>query len=157
MSGEGLRFFADSMLGKLARWMRTIGCDVEYERAIDDDALIDRALREDRVVLTRDTLLVRRRRLKGRSFFVESNAVANQLKSVVERFGLDSAGFLTRCLRCNTRLERAGKEAVKERVPPYVCQTQDEFSVCPSCGRVYWAGTHREGMVREIERMLTGC
>ncbi len=157
MSGEGLRFFADSMLGKLARWMRTIGCDVEYERSIEDDALIERALREDRVVLTRDTLLVRRRKLKGRCFFVESPVVAGQLRAVAERFGLDSTGFLTRCLRCNAVLERAGKEAVKERVPPYVYRTQDEFSVCPECKRVYWAGTHREGMVREIERMLTGC
>lgn len=156
MSGEGLRFFADSMLGKLARWMRTIGCDVEYERSIEDDALIERALRDERIVLTRDTLLVRRRTLKGRFFFVESPLAADQLRAVVERFGLGTAGFLTRCLRCNALLERAGKEAVKERVPPYVHQTRDEFSVCRVCGRVYWAGTHREGMAMEIESMLKG-
>lgn len=157
VSGEGLKFFADSMLGKLARWMRTIGCDVEYERFIEDDALIERAVAQDRVVLTRDTLLVRRRRLKGRYFFVESPVVAGQLRAVVERFGLDSTGFLTRCLRCNAPLERIGKELVKDRVPPYVYQTLDVFSFCPECERVYWAGTHRAEMEKEIERMLTGC
>ena len=157
MNGDGLKFFVDSMLGKLARWMRTIGCDVEYERSIEDDALIERALREDRIVLTRDTLLIRRRKLKGRVFFVESGLAGGQLKAVADMFKLSVAGFLTRCLRCNALLERIGKEVVKDKAPPYVYQTQSEFSVCPECERIYWAGTHRERMLREIEGMLTGC
>ncbi|MEK7773082.1 MAG: Mut7-C RNAse domain-containing protein [Deltaproteobacteria bacterium] len=154
MNGEAPKFFADSMLGKLARWLRTLGCDVEYERHIEDDALIKRALTEDRIVLTRDTLLIRRRRLRGRVFFIESGLAGDQLKAVVDRFNLSAAGFLTRCLRCNALLERVEKDAVKVSVPPYVYQTHNEFSVCPECARVYWGGTHREGMLREMERML---
>lgn len=154
MNGEAPKFFVDSMLGKLARWLRTLGCDVEYERHIEDDALIERALREDRIVLTRDTLLIRRRRLKGRAFFIESGLAGAQLKAVADRFKLSAAGFLTRCLRCNALLERIEKDAVKVRVPPYVYQTHNEFSVCPECERIYWAGTHRERMSREIEGML---
>ena len=64
------RFFADSMLGKLATWLRVLGCDVEYEREIGDFELEQRARREGRIILTRDTLLIRRRGVRDRFFLV---------------------------------------------------------------------------------------
>jgi len=56
------RFIADCMLGKLARWLRVLGYDAAYERRISDDDLVRRARSEGRILLTRDTRLVRRRR-----------------------------------------------------------------------------------------------
>jgi len=50
----GTRFIADAMLGKLAKWLRLAGLDVIYFNDIDDNILIDKALSEDRVILTRD-------------------------------------------------------------------------------------------------------
>lgn len=151
---EGGRFIADSMLGKLARWMRTLGFDVAYERAIDDAVLVRRAVEEGRTILTRDRLLIRRRLARGRSFLVESDHVDAQLRSVVERFGLPQRGFLTRCLRCNVLLERVGRSEVEAVVPAYVFETCRSFARCPGCGRIYWGATHRERMIEEIERML---
>ena len=55
------KFIADAMLGKLARWMRVLGCDVEYFPSIGDRELVELAARSGRLILTRDTLLVRRR------------------------------------------------------------------------------------------------
>jgi uncharacterized protein with PIN domain len=150
----GTRFIADAMLGKLARWMRTLGCDVEYFNDIGDAELVKKAVAEERIILTRDTLLLKRRAAKGRSFFVEGDHVAAQLRQVAERFGLPGRPVLTRCLRCNRPLERLDKEAAKDRVPPYVFETQEEFSRCPSCGRVYWAGTHRLRMEEDVARLL---
>lgn len=146
-------FFADSMLGSLARWLRTLGVDVEYERAIEDSEIIRRAAKEDRIILTRDTLLMKRRGV--RAYFVESATVQGQLKEVLARFNIPSREpMLTRCLRCNTPLEEADKEAVKGLVPPYVYDTQRDFSRCPSCGRIYWGGTHRGHMAEDLKRML---
>ena len=148
------RFIADTMLGKLALWMRIMGFDVEYHNDIEDEALIERALVEDRLLLTRDTLLVRRRRLRGRVVFIESDHLEDQLLQVVSLFGYPEGGFLKRCLRCNTLLEDIDREAVKGKVPPYVYTTQKRFSRCPSCGRIYWAGTHREKMARRLKAIL---
>lgn len=153
-SAPPLRFFADAMLGSLARWLRTLGVDVEYDSRIDDSVLLQRAVKDARIVLTRDTRLAKRRVFKDICVLIEGDSVAGQLRQVVERFKIGKARFLTRCLRCNVVLVAAKKEEVKESVPPYVYEAQDEFSWCPKCARVYWGGTHRERMLEELSRML---
>ncbi|MBI5561588.1 MAG: Mut7-C RNAse domain-containing protein [Deltaproteobacteria bacterium] len=159
MSGDNAarqRFFADAMLGSLARWLRVMGYDCAYEKSIEDGALVERAVDEDRVILTRDTLIMGRKKARGRVFFINSNAVEGQIREVRDGLGLDVARFLTRCLRCNVLLEDAPKETVREKAPSYVYDTQDAFSRCPACGRVYWSGTHGERMLEEVERFLKG-
>lgn len=150
------KFFADAMLGKLARWMRVLGYDVAYESDIEDAELVDRAVKEDRLILTRDTLIVKRRKARDRSVFIESDSVSDQLRQVVDAYNIPQELFLTRCIRCNSLLEDVDKPSIKDRVPPYVYATQETFSACLSCGRVYWAGTHREMMRLDIERLLKG-
>ncbi|MFQ5465130.1 MAG: Mut7-C RNAse domain-containing protein [Thermodesulfobacteriota bacterium] len=148
--GGDKRFFADAMLGRLATWMRALGYDVLYERDIPDGELLRRSIEEGRVILTRDTLLVRRRAACGRSFFVTCDRVRDQVREVARRFPPDPGLFLTRCLRCNAPLAEAPKEDVRGRVPPYVFETQEAFRRCPRCRRVYWAGTHRDRMLDEL-------
>ncbi len=150
------RFFCDAMLGRLATWLRVFGMDVEYERDIDDEDLIGRAIKEDRLILTRDTLLVKRRILKDRAFFVHGDHFEDQLKEVVGRFGFERGRFFSRCLRCNLPLVLLPAESVKGRVPTYVFDRESHFSTCRGCGRVYWPGTHREEMEKVIERVLHG-
>lgn len=143
------------MLGKLACWLRALGCDVEYFPLIGDADLVARAALTSRLILTRDTLLVLRRGARANHFFVEGDHFRDQLRQVVARFDIDPAGrFLTRCLKCNALLAEIGKDNVRDRVPPYVYATQDMFRSCPVCGRLYWQGTHREKMAREVEDIL---
>ncbi len=151
------RFIADAMLGKLARWLRVMGCDVEYFPAIDDGELVERAYRGGRLILTRDTLLVRRRRAQLNHFFVRGDDYRDQVRQVVAAFDIDPfAHFLSRCLECNVLLVEVGREVVAERVPPYVFATQETFRACPACGRLYWRGTHRTRMVEELKGILGG-
>lgn len=152
--GEQTRFFADAMLGKLARWMRTLGCDVEYAKEIGDAQLVLKALAQGRVILTRDRLLANRRSVHGRCLFIESDAIGAQLRQVVKAFGIGKTPALTRCLRCNTLLGYADKGSVKGLVPQFIYETHDAFSVCASCKRVYWCGSHKARMLEEIERMI---
>ena len=51
---EGMRFVADKMLGRLARWLRIIGQDVSYGLHLSGYELIRSARRESRLILTRD-------------------------------------------------------------------------------------------------------
>src|SRR5512134_3377829 len=142
------------MLGSLARWMRTLGYDVEYDSRIDDTALLLRAVAEGRVVLTRDTLLLKRRLARGRSLFIESGDIKAQLKQVTALFPIEKEKLLTRCLRCNALLERVDRQKLEGKVPRYVFETQTDFSECPACNRVYWGATHRERMLEDLKKLL---
>jgi hypothetical protein len=150
-----IRFIADTMLGKLAKWLRLLGCDVWYFPRISDEDLAERASRSGRVILTRDTLLIRRRKVRENHFFVRGDGYKDQLRQVVQRYSIDpSARILTRCLRCNELLTGVDKAAVLGKVPPYVYETQSAFVTCARCGRIYWRATHRDEMVKQIRAIL---
>ena len=148
------KFFADAMLGTLARWMRTLGYDVLYDSGIDDAVLLLKAAQDGRVVLTRDTLLMRRRMAKGRAVFIESEDLGGQLKQVAALFPIEKEKLFTRCLRCNAPLEHIDKQSVREKVPPFVFSTQNDFSSCQVCKRVYWGATHRKRMLEDLSKLL---
>ena len=65
------KFFADAMLGTLARWLRILGFDTSYEKFIDDNELIECCTLEGRVALTRDRRLARHRKLERCLFISE--------------------------------------------------------------------------------------
>ena len=129
------------MVGKLARWLRILGYDVSYSNRYGDEEIIQIALEEDRIILTRDTGLLKRNPAV-RCLLIESGNLDEQARQVLRSFSTGSFNLFSRCLECNRELEPADKESVFERVPPYVYLTQDQFAVCPDCQRVYWAGTH---------------
>lgn len=150
-----MKFIADSMLGRLAKWMRTMGCDVSYYRKIGDGELVDTALREGRLILTRDTLLIKRRKAKGNYFLVEGNSYKEQLRQVIRHFGIDPyKDLLTRCVECNIPLVDIKKETVKDGVPEYVFETQERFRSCPKCGRIYWSATHKDDILKTLESII---
>jgi len=150
-----MRFFADAMLGKLAKWLRILGCDVAFDPAISNGEIACRARREGRVILTRDTLLIRRREVRDNYFFVRDDGYRDQLRQVVAHFRIDPAeGLFTRCVRCNEPLTEVAKPLVAGKVPPYVYQTQESFGSCARCGRIYWNATHWEEMEKHRKEML---
>jgi uncharacterized protein with PIN domain len=146
---------ADGMLGRLAKTLRMLGFDVAYDPFIADDELIRRAKGERRVLLTRDTGVVRRRGLP-RHVFVASDHVGEQLAQVAQELGLrlDKDAAFTRCTVCNAELDAVTKDLVRDDVPPYVFATQERFARCRGCGRIYWRGTHVERMERTLAELI---
>lgn len=153
-------FIADSNVGKLARWLRMMGYDALFFNHIEDSDLVRIALREGRVILTRDTHIQERRlatlgRIKV--ILTRSDDYREQLAQVIDELHLDCAARqFTRCLECNERLQERSPEEVYQRVPPYVFKTQKQYMECPRCHRVYWRGTHWQRMSRELES-IAGC
>jgi uncharacterized protein with PIN domain len=146
-------FIADAALGRLATWLRLLGYDTVYARHGSAAELIRRAGAEGRILLTRNTKLVRRRGLPAH-VLVTSDDFRAQLRQVFAVCGLPAArAVLTRCARCNTPLEQLERAAACARVPRYVCETQATFARCPGCARIYWPATHVQRMQRELERM----
>jgi len=144
------KFIADVMVGKLARWLRMLGFDVLYSNTFEDDEIAHLAQAENRVILTRDTGFAARRG-PHQCVFIESDHYKEQVQQVLRKFDLKDFRIFSRCLECNTPLEEVDKEAVFERVPPFVYLTQERFATCPSCHRVYWHGTHVDAMKKRIE------
>jgi len=147
------RFVADTHLGKLARHLRMAGFDTLYGNDWDDDRIAAIALAERRTILTRDRGLLRRRDVE-RGYCVRAVESEAQLGEVVGRLQLEPLiRPFTRCRECNTPLEDLAREAVRERVPERVLGLYERFKRCPTCGRVYWEGTHYRRMQGVLERV----
>ena len=107
------RFMADAMLGRLARWLRILGYDTAYEKVIDDDDLIKRAIGEDRWLLTRDGYLAQRKVLRGRHTLIKRDDLNGQLWQLHDELSVrldldDERSF--RCADCNAMLRTISEE-----------------------------------------------
>ena len=135
-------FIADAHLGGLARLLRMLGFDTRYENAFADRDLVELALRERRIILTRDRELLKCREVL-RGSFVHARKPEAQLREVVARFGLEhQAHPFTLCLHCNLRLEALEKSQVATRVPERIAEQYTQFVCCPGCNQVFWQGSH---------------
>ena len=129
------------MLGRLARWLRLLGFDTLYHPHISDRDLLRCALREGRILLTRDTHFLRRKNLTT-LFFVRSNDPREQVKEVMAAFAVEKRGP-GRCSRCNGILQAVDeRDSVRDMVPEFVFLGGRDFLRCAACGSVYWGGTH---------------
>lgn len=149
---EPPRFLVDTMLGRLATWLRILGYDAAYFRGEDRD-LLAHAWREGRILLTRDARLLARRRLPPH-LGIASDHVREQLRQVVRAYGLTPAHPpARRCPRCNLGLAEQDKVDLAGRVPDFVWSHHDHFWACPGCQRIYWAGSHRRQMDESLRRL----
>ena len=147
------RFIVDLNVGRLAKWLRVMGYDTLFPQEGGDNELVRIALREGRVLVTRDAGIARRRAARlgqMRVVHIVDDVLRSQLRQMVRDLGLSLEGGFSRCVRCNELLQPAVKEAVAERLPSYVRQTQSQFMECPRCRRIYWRGTHWSNMMAEL-------
>jgi hypothetical protein len=147
-----MKLLADSMLGSLGRWLRLMGYDTAIAQREPDTELVRRARVEERVILTRDHALARR--VAVHTLLIEHDSLQDQLTQVVQALNLHSPQPGTRCPRCNEPLQAATPTDVAGDVPPYVLQTQTSFHRCPACRRVYWRGTHWQGIAGKLARLI---
>ncbi|MEJ2696293.1 MAG: Mut7-C RNAse domain-containing protein [Candidatus Sulfobium sp.] len=149
-----MKFIADAMLGRLAKWMRIFGCDVVYHPDIDDRQLVRISREQERTLLTRDTLLLKRRGLNN-PVFIRSDDVRQQILEIRHMLKSCAELPLGRCAVCNGPLEGVPrKEEIRAAVPDYVYLSHDRFARCSGCGKVYWEGTHY-GEIRKRVREIS--
>ena len=149
------RFVLDVHLGTLARRLRLLGVDTGYRNDMDDDALIAQANAEDRILLTQDRGLLKRRMLRHGAF-VRGSRPDDQLRDVLDRFAPDPRPW-TRCVVCNGGLTAVGKQEVDPVLMPGTRRTYDSYHRCRDCGRVYWHGAHSrhlDAIVHEARRIV---
>jgi len=141
-----MRFVADAHLGGLARLLRMAGFDTLYDNNFHDSEIETIAAHEERVVLTRDRELLKRRTITH-GCYVHRLKSPEQLREIFDRLDLaSSARPFTLCLHCNAPLHEIDKALVLDQLPPTVRVQQDEFRTCDVCHRVFWKGSHWQRM-----------
>ena len=151
-----IKFILTNELGRLAKWLRILGYDSKFYRNDNLSTLVITALREERIILTRNSRLSR---FPGpRLIKIDSDFVDKQLKQLMRELKLKPAhkDMFTRCVSCNVELKEIAKSRVKNKVPEYVYQTQKDFIQCPQCKKIYWQGTHWGNARKYLEKVRLG-
>ncbi len=124
-----MRFVADAMLGTLAKWLRILGYDTLFDASLNDHQLVRLARAENRVLLTRDRELARRRGLHA--LLVAGEHLDDQVRQVLTDLSLAPDHAFSRCPVCNQPLEAIDRETAQARVPAYVVQTHELVQLLP--------------------------
>ena len=141
-----VRFIADAHLGGLAPLLRLAGFDTLYDNHYPDADIEALAAEQQRIVLTRDRELLKRRSITH-GCYIRTLRPREQLREVFERLDLaGSAQPFRLCLMCNVPLRRIPKEEVGTRAPDGVLERHAQFVTCDVCRRVFWEGTHWQRM-----------
>jgi hypothetical protein len=146
-------FMTDHMVRKLGKYLRILGYDAEWHPTLRTHELIQRANHEGRIFLTRNTRL-RAEYPEPRQVCVLSiDKPVEQLGIVIEKYQLDSQAFLfSRCIRCNVELVPvSAKKEIRDQVHPNVYRRHARFYRCPSCGTVFWHGSHVTNTCRKLQ------
>lgn len=144
------RFVVDVHLGTLARRLRLLGFDTLYRNDYRDPEIIAIAMRERRIVLTRDRGILRNRCVTH-GYLVRSTNPTEQLREVLERFDLrEQLSPFTRCLRCNGGISPVARERIEHLLEPLTKGHHDEFYRCSDCGHVYWKGSHYQRLLAVV-------
>ena len=151
---RSLRFVADAHLGGLAQRLRLLGFDTRYDNGFRDDEIERLSHTEQRIVLTRDRQLLKRRGITH-GCYVRALHPEQQLRELFDRLDLARAARpFTRCLRCNGTLREVDRERVAAAVPPSVAERYPRFAVCDGCARVFWEGSHWRRMRERVDALL---
>lgn len=150
-----ITFAVDVNVGKLAGLLRMAGFDIFYRNYISDPALIEVAGQEQRIVLSRDKDLLKRKELVF-GYLVREIYPEKQLAEVIHLFGLqEQVRPLSRCMRCNGPLQVVAKEQISDRLEPLTRKYYNFFQQCRHCRQIYWPGSHRDKLLSLLSKCLT--
>jgi hypothetical protein len=150
-----MKLLCDQMLGTLAKWLRIFGFDTIYPDATtNDDAVLQMAHQEKRLLISRDKELIRRaKKAHVNVLEIHTTNLTEQLTQVLKEIPMDAKKVLTRCTLCNTVLHSIEKKEIKDNIPEKVFETRDQFWHCSVCSKYYWMGTHYENMIEKINEL----
>jgi uncharacterized protein with PIN domain len=148
------RFVLDVHLGKLCRYLRLLGFDALYDARYTDPQLVRIGVIEKRMILTRDIGLLKNKQVRY-GYFIRQTDPHKQMHEVIAQFQLKNRiSPFKMCLKCNGRLRKVAKKTVISQLPQQVKEYFDEFCRCPSCGKIYWKGSHYDRLEEMISQVL---
>ncbi len=147
-----VKFVCDNTVGKLARLLRMAGFDTAYVPEDNLSRVISLSREQDRKIISRNSRFAELTIVSDFYHLDADDPEEQFIQLFVDlQLELDSDRYLTRCVDCNDELIPIARNDVKDRVWPYVWQSQDNFSTCPACGRIYWRATHAQAISSRME------
>ncbi len=147
------RFIVDVHLGKLARYLRILGFDTLYQNNFPDDVIIDRAIKERRVILTRDLGILKHSHVTH-GYWLRSTKPQVQLVEAVKALQLEKQiKPFSRCSLCNGIIVDVSVDQVKKHLPGNVSDEFSELFQCKGCQQIYWKGSHYQRLLAMIEAL----
>ena len=147
------RFILDVHLGKLARYLRMLGFDTVYERAQDDGVIIDLSLQQQRIILTRDLGILKQSRVTH-GYWLRHDDPKQQLQEVLLALDLfHQLQPFTRCMDCNGLIHPVDRKSIRGHISLNTFQRFQEFWQCHDCMKIYWRGSHYDGMLRQVKKL----
>ena len=142
------------MLGTLSRYLRFMGYNTLSANGFaegntkEDTLLLNLAVREDRILLTRDAELAQRG--KERAVLVKSDDVMDQVRQLIDGGFIIRRVTMSRCSLCNTVLRDA--TAAEILSADYAPRDKDGFIFfwCNQCNKLYWNGSHGRNISERI-------
>ena len=111
------KFIVDINVGKLAKWLRIMGYDTLLFTNQDDGEMIKLAMNQNRVILTKDTQIMKRRLItsgKLKAILIEGDNPRSQIQQVASVLNLKyQFKPFSLCLECNEPLYQTDKDQVK--------------------------------------------
>ena len=151
---DKIAFIVDVNAGRLALFLRMLGFDTVYGNELKNGRLAEIAQSDNRILLTRDTTLLKRKIIMHGYLLREQNP-SRQLVEVVRLYGLDSRiRPLTRCIPCNGLLVPVSKKVIMDRIEPLTRKYYHSFQLCKDCKRIYWPGSHHGEILAFIDGIL---
>lgn len=146
-----MKFVCDAMLGKLAGYLRILGLDAEYTGTarLPEGSKGDP---EPPCYLTRRTKGVR----YERAVIIKSDKAPDQIKEIKDiiRPYIDPREIMNRCIECNVRLVDVTRIDIEQLVPEFIFHQYAVFKMCPRCRKIYWEGSHTEGMGELVHEIM---
>ena len=151
-------FVSDVHLWKLTRMLRLLGLDVDFYKHRSSRELAEISEREHRILLTRSRQVLMQKNV-SRGIFIHHTDPVKQVRQLLDRLDLRNlCRPFSRCTACNSLLKKLDSEdetfaAIQPRIPGRVLSWCRVYNLCPSCGRIYWKGSHYDKLKAKVEAL----
>lgn len=150
------KFYADSMLGKLSRYLRFLGFDTLYRTDESIDEMLQISVDDNRNVLSRSQEVFQLC-IKGEiiTLLLTNIDISGQLREIKDTFSVDFVypPLEMRCSVCNGDLKKKTKLDILNRIPEGTAKEYDDFWECSKCFKIYWVGSHWEDIKKTISEL----
>lgn len=153
-----LKFLVDENCVQLTKWLRFYGFDTIDAREIRDSCVSGRAVRDDRILVTRNQEFWHMH--PGLAVCLYSDDLREQIKTIFEKIDLPiESQWFSRCVLCNGKLNALTPEEIQTetQIPAKVKEYQSAFWCCDKCKKVYWEGSHfdrTQNTLKEIAQLV---
>ncbi|MFC1521033.1 Mut7-C RNAse domain-containing protein [Elusimicrobiota bacterium] len=149
------KFLVDAMVGRLTTWLRILDFDAVQVKESQRNKLLERSFLENRTILTRETQLA-----SAHSFglaLITTEHWQDQIKElwkILKLKRIDKKRVFTRCTQCNHSVKKIAKSNIRKgKVPPRILETINDFSQCPKCRKIFWAGSHVDNTIASLKEI----